>query len=600
MQTAHLSIHPLSTHRQPKAATVLPHLSPNIKESPLACSTCGIAYVGAMIGGLIQQRRPLPIVLAALCRLLDAAAEGYTSSVLLFDRSRTQIRHAIGPGLPSAYTRLLEGLPVIRDHRARDGTRRDKPEKIISRLMCDILREDNGQTIAHIYGFKSCWWWPILSLTGEPLGVLAIYQREAGGYSPFPPVLIHQLTDIASIAIERTRSEESVRRSEVLLAKAQRLSSTGSFSWCVATDELTWSEELYRIFEFNPAESVRLEQVITRIHPEDLPSFHALVERARRGGGDLDWEHRLLMPDCSVKYLHLVADGTRDQDGQLEYIGAIQDITERRLSEQALDKLRTELAHVTRVTSLGALTASIAHEVNQPLLGIITNASSCLRVLAADPPDLEIARETARRAIRDSQRASDVITRLRALFSKRGVTKELLDLNEAIREVIALLFGELQRRGAVVQVELYEGLPPVVGDCVQLQQVILNLVMNAAEAMSDVNDRARRLTIRTELSRGHRVRLSVQDAGIGISHQDASKLFDAFYSTKSDGMGIGLSVSRSIVEHHRGQLWAEANPGFGATFSFSIPCPDEDVSESGVARTVRTTAQAERGAGTLA
>lgn len=577
MQTAYSSAHPLSTSRDPQSATSFPHYeSLDIRESPRVCSACGIAYVGAMIGGLIRQGRPLPIVLGALCRLFDAATEGYASSVLLFDRFGTRIRHAIGPGLPSAYTRLLEGLPVIRDDGACDGTCCDKPESTLAQLMSDSLQEDNDQALVRTYGFKPCWRRPILSLTGEPLGILTIYQREADGYAPFPSALLHQLSDVASIAIERTRREESARRSELLLAKAQHLSSTGSFSWCVATDELTWSEALYRIFEFNPAVCVRLEQVITRIHPEDLPSFHALVERVRRGGGDLDCEHRLLMPDGSIKYLHLVADGTRDPDGQLEYIGAIQDITERRLSEQALDKLRAELAHVTRVTSLGALAASIAHEVNQPLLGIMTNASSCLRVLAADPPDLEIARETARRAIRDSQRASDVITRLRTLFSKRSVTNELVNLNETIREVLALLFGELQRHGAVVQVELCEALPPVVGDRVQLQQVILNLVMNAAEAMSAVNDRARRLTIRTELPRGHCVRLSVQDDGVGISHQDVTRLFDAFYTTKSGGMGIGLSVSRSIVENHRGRLWAEANTGPGATFSFSIPCADED------------------------
>jgi signal transduction histidine kinase len=572
----------------------------NIKVSPPACSACGIAYIGAMIGGLIQQGRPLPIVLGALCRLFDAAAEGYASSVLLFDRSRTQIRHAIGPGLPAAYTRLLEGLPVTSDDRACDGTQHEKPESIIAQLMADILREDNGRALARTYGFKSCWWWPILSLTGVPLGVLAIYQREAGGNAPFPPALVQQLTDIASLAIERTRSDENVRRSEMLLAKAQRLSSTGSFSWCIATDELTWSDELYRIFEFDPDDSVSLEHVIARIHPEDLPSFHALVERARCGGGDLDCEHRLLMPEGTVKYLHLVADGTRDQDGQLEYIGAIQDITERRQSEQVLDKLRTELAHVARVTSLGALTASIAHEVNQPLLGVITNASSCLRILAADPPDLELARETARLAIRDGQRASDVITRLRSLFSKRGATSELVDLNEAIREVLALLFGELQRSSAVVRVELCEGLPPVIGDRVQLQQVILNLVMNAAEAMSGVNDRARRLTIRSRLHKGHCVRLSVQDAGVGITHQDAPRLFDAFYTTKSGGMGIGLSVSRSIVENHRGRLWAEANAGHGATFSFAIPRADEDVPAPRAAQSTRPSTRAVRGAGTSA
>ena len=278
------------------------------------------------------------------------------------------------------------------------------------------------------------------------------------------------------------------------------------------------------------------------------------------------------MPDHSVKYLHVVAHGTRDQDGQLEYIGAVQDVTERRLSEEALGKVRSELAHVARVTSLGALTASIAHEVNQPLSGIITNASTCLRMLAADPPNVDGARETARRTIRDGNRASEVITRLRALFGKKDATNESVDLNEATREVIALSLSELQRSRVILRPELADDLPPVTGDRVQLQQVILNLLLNASDAMSGVDDRPRQLVIRTERDEDDRVRLSVQDAGVGFEPQDEDRLFDAFYTTKSGGMGIGLSVSRSIIESHHGRLWAAPNDGPGATFSFSIPC----------------------------
>ena len=272
-----------------------------------------------------------------------------------------------------------------------------------------------------------------------------------------------------------------------------------------------------------------------------------------------------------VKYLHIVAHGTRDQGGQLEYIGAVQDVTKRRLSEEALGKVRSELAHVARVTSLGALTASIAHEVNQPLSGIITNASTCLRMLAADPPNVDGARETARRTIRDGNRASDVITRLRALFGKKDPTNEPVDLNEATREVIALLRSELQRSRVILRAELDDDIPLVTGDRVQLQQVILNLLRNASDAMSGVDDRPRQLVIRTERDEDDRVRLSVQDAGVGFEPQDEGRLFDAFYTTKSGGMGIGLSVSRSIIESHHGRLWAAPNDGPGATFSFSIP-----------------------------
>jgi len=286
---------------------------------------------------------------------------------------------------------------------------------------------------------------------------------------------------------------EELRRSEAFLAEAQRLSATGSFSWRVATDEITGSAQLYRIFEFDQGLPVTLELIASRVYVDDRPLLKSMIDWARSSGGDFEHEHRLLMRDHSVKYVQMVAHGARDQDGRLEYIGAVQDVTPRRLWEEALAKVRSELAHMARVTSLGVLTASIAHEVNQPLSGIITNASTCLRMLATDPPNLDGARETARRAIRDGNRASEVITRLRALFGKRDTTTESVDLNDCAREVIALSLSELQKCRVILRPELADGLPPVTGDRVQLQQVILNLLRNASDAMSGVDDRPREL-----------------------------------------------------------------------------------------------------------
>jgi C4-dicarboxylate-specific signal transduction histidine kinase len=248
------------------------------------------------------------------------------------------------------------------------------------------------------------------------------------------------------------------------------------------------------------------------------------------------------------------------------------DLTERKRAQEALNRAGAELAHVSRVTALSALTASIAHEVNQPLSGIVTNAGTCLRMLDAVPPNIDGARETARRTIRDGNRASQVIARLRALFSKREFTLESLDLNEAVREVVALSSNDLQRNRVVVQTELAEDLPMVTGDRIQLQQVVLNLLRNASDAMDDVHDRQRELLIRSEREDSGCVRLSVRDAGVGLSHQSLASLFDPSYTTKSGGMGIGLFVSRSIVERHQGRLWAEPNQGCpGAMFAFSIP-----------------------------
>ena len=372
-------------------------------------------------------------------------------------------------------------------------------------------------------------------------------------------------------AAKDLRSEEELRRSEAFLAEGQRLSVTGSFSWKVATDKLTCSEQLYRIFELDRGVPVTLGLIERSVHPEDLPLFQDRIDRARTSGEKVEYEYRLQMPDRSIKYLHMVARGSLDQAGELEYIGAVQDVTQRRLWEEALGQARSELAHVARVTSLGVLTASIAHEVNQPLSGIVTNASTCLRMLAADPPNINGALDTARRTIRDANRASDVITRLRALFAKKSTKSGSVDLNMLTREVIALSVHRIRRARVMLRPTLADDLPPVPGDRIQLQQVILNLLLNALDAMSEVNDRPRQLVIRTEREDGKWARVTVQDTGVGIAPQGAARLFETFYTTKSGGMGIGLSVSRSIIESHQGRLWAEPNDGPGATFAFSIP-----------------------------
>jgi signal transduction histidine kinase len=222
--------------------------------------------------------------------------------------------------------------------------------------------------------------------------------------------------------------------------------------------------------------------------------------------------------------------------------------------------------------SLGTLSASIAHEINQPLSGIVTNAGTCQRMLTASPPNIDGALETARRAIRDANRASEVITRLRALFNRKETATESVDLNEATREVIALSLSGFQRNEVVLRAELADSLAPITGDRIQLQQVILNLLRNATDAMSTIDDRPRELLIRTEQAEGNQIRLSVKDSGVGFTPQAAEKIFEAFYTTKTDGMGMGLSISRSIIEGHQGRLWAIPNDGPGSTFSFAVPC----------------------------
>jgi PAS domain S-box-containing protein len=261
-----------------------------------------------------------------------------------------------------------------------------------------------------------------------------------------------------------------------------------------------------------------------------------------------------------------------DEDGRIrKWFGTVVDMHDWKQSQEELRKTQAELAHVSRVMTMGQFTASIAHEVNQPLSGILMNAGTCLRMLDSDPPNIVGARETARRTIRDGNRASSVITRLRDLFKKNAASEEPVDLNDATREVIALSLSELQSNQIVVQQDLTENLPAVKGDRIQIQQVILNLLRNASDAMLDVDDRPRHLLIRTEEDDSNNVQLTVRDTGVGFASNTANRLFESFYTTKSEGMGIGLSISRSIIEAHHGRLWASANDGPGSTFTFVIP-----------------------------
>jgi PAS domain S-box-containing protein len=501
---------------------------------------------------------------------------------------------------------------------------------------------------------------------------------------------------------DRKQAEHALRRGEAYLAEAQRLSLTGSFGWIPSSGTINWSEQSFRIFEYDRTVVPTIEKVMERVHPDDAPIVRHSIDLASRGEHDFNMTRRLLMPDGSVKYVHIISRCVRDKSGNLEVLGAIMDVTaakhaehtlrenEQRFrdyaetasdwlwesgvdhrftyvssrlnaigvdpdkivgttrwhtaafvederekwrthkavldahepfrgfsytvvrndgspvhvtisgrpifdesgqflgyrgvgtditsavraeqAEKALDQARAELSHVTRITTLGELTASIAHEVNQPLMAIVTNAAACLLWLANDKPDLDQARKAAERVIRNGHHAGDVVKSISSLARKVSSEMRPLDINSAIEDILTLLDSELRRNQVCVERHLISNIPMVLGNRVQLQQIILNLTMNAMEAMNTIQNSPKTLRINSQLDASDRVLITVEDSGPGIDSVTIERIFDPLFTTKADGMGIGLSICRSLVEAHGGRLWVSLGPNGGSSFQFTLPC----------------------------
>jgi PAS domain S-box-containing protein len=418
--------------------------------------------------------------------------------------------------------------------------------------------------------------------TGIPIDTEARYRRADGVYrwSQLQIVPVRDtegkitvwyglLTDIE----DRKRAEDELRRSE---ARHRIVVETASDA-VVSIDEggtiILANPATKRIFGHNPEELIG--KPLTVLMPGAMRGLHetGFKRYLETGARHLNWQGTEVtaLRANGEEFPAEVSFGEMTLDQRKIFTGFIRDISGKKRAEEELRNSQAELARMMRVMTIGQLTASIAHEVNQPLSGIVMNASTCLRMLSGDQPNIEGARETARRTIRDGNRASEIVTRLRTLFKRKEVAAESIDLNDAAREVIALSLSELQRDRILVRHDLAENLPAVKGDRIQLQQVILNLMRNALDAMRDVDDRPRELRNKTESDDSKNVKLTMQDTGIGFAPDAANRLFDSFYTTKDGGMGVGLSVSRSIIEAHRGRIWASANEGPGSSFAFSIP-----------------------------
>jgi PAS domain S-box-containing protein len=369
----------------------------------------------------------------------------------------------------------------------------------------------------------------------------------------------------------RKRAEEALRRTqETYLAEAQRLSRTGSFGWNPVSGEIFLSEEGLRILGFGPATKPAFATLLGRVHPHDRALVEQHLDRAAKHSESFDFEHRVLLPDGTEKHVHVVGHPIGEGTDKVEYVGAMMDVSAIRSAEFDLHKTRSELAHVMRVTSLGELTASIAHEVNQPLGAVVTNAQACMRWLDRENPDLNQAHAALDRIVRDGNRAGEVVQRIRALAKKVDIQKSAIRVNDVIKESLSVVQHELFIHKVLVRTELANDLPFIMADGVQLQQVLLNLAINAIEAMQSVADRPRELVIRSELDDAGKIHLTVTDSGVGFSAESAQKLFDAFFTTKASGLGMGLSICRSIIETHGGRIWSVPN-AVGATVHVTLP-----------------------------
>jgi PAS domain S-box-containing protein len=389
------------------------------------------------------------------------------------------------------------------------------------------------------------------------------------------------VTDIT----ERKQAEQALRRSEAYLAEAQRLTHTGSWAWNVRTSELFWSQEVFRIYEIEPETKATWSRAswsrfLDRVHPEDRVRIEqqAKMESTEKHWAVSEIEFRVVVSDGTIKHVHAISYRVADDSGDTaEVMGTIMDVTERRRAETERERLRqleANLAHISRVSMMGELAASLAHEIKQPISAALTNAKTCIRWLKRDNPDLAEACEAASRMVNDTTRAADIIDRVRSLYRRDTSKRELLDLNEIIREMIVLLYDKASRSSISIRSELDPGLPPITADRVQLQQVLVNLMLNGIEAMKDASGE---LTITSKRTEDGQVLVSVIDSGIGIAPDQANKIFEAFFSTKPQGTGMGLSISRRIIESHGGRIWADANSGRGTIFHFILPT---DMTES--------------------
>jgi PAS domain S-box-containing protein len=512
-------------------------------------------------------------ILDASCRLVEELASGSLASILLLDPAGNRLRHGAAPSLPMNYTEAIDGS-VIGPSAGSCGTAAYRAEPVIvSDIATDPLWSDY-RDLALAHGLRACWSRPILSSEGRVLGTFATYYREPRSPTPQEHTIIERITHLVAIAIEREQAEEVLRESEEQWKNVFENNPTMYFIIDAAGTVLLVNPFGAEQLGYQVDELVGQPVLSVFYQPDREPVQRNVAICLEQLSRSKSWEARKVRKDGTMLWVRETAKAVSRVNGPIVLI-ACEDITEQKRAEEALRQAQADLAHVSRVTTMGELTASLAHEVNQPIAAAVTNANACLRWLAGDAPNLEEARAAAARIVKDGTRAAGIVSRIRSLFKKGAPEQELVDVNEVIREMIVLLRNEATRYSISVRTELAADLPQVMGDRVQLQQVMMNLVVNSIDAMKDVAGR-RELTIISQRAKEEHLLVSVSDTGVGLPSQ-RDQIFNAFFTTKLHGTGMGLSISRSIIESHGGRLSAADNPPRGASFCLTLPTTVSDL-----------------------